>query len=737
MKKNLLLKGAVAMTLCTMAASCSEDTDLYNPNQAQEELKANFEKNIMNGQSIDQNQTWNTAERVDVTVTTEMAGILKIYTANPVGDTPVSLATINLSKGTSTVTVAKPSDVDMLYAALFDTDGSVRVMEMKGNSVTFTAPRSFSNAARRTARVQKRYNVDFPDAPTFVSSVPEGAVLARDYNDGEVARAYCDGAYIDASVKKVNIWGGWDGQKTSGGVLYVTGNVQLDYFYVAPNTTVYVTANSTLSIPAPSETASWANNNGHSENLQAGCNYYLAPGAKLVTNGHLKLNSTNIWVSSTAEVTSPTLECNGVGIFYNQGKAEFTGDIAVENANSFIINEGTLTAENYGDFGSGNFWNTGDVVIRGTTTVNSNANVWINEGTYTTKDFTYTAGSVNVWNLCKLTVTNLFDMTLGDSSTSNFSMDSGSSMIIKDFHIAGPARINMAGNSIIKVSGDCTMDCRKADYGIFGPTSGEQWAVFQAKDIKKGIDNQGYEVTYGGNLYVACDSHFANGYSGQYPYIDFVGEAKLVEGQTNAPYTIPANGKCSDGYTGGTSGSRIDDDPIMYYYYAFEDLGNTQDIDFNDVILRVSAPVNGTCSVQLCAAGGELKTKVLYNGTVICDDVHTAMGGTMLNTTSVDINKFTTLATLEDVEDASNLPFAIQVENRGTSVTVEASGLGQAPLMIKVSGIDQGPDAGKWFWAREQVYIQQAYNDFVEWATDRTKKTDWYKRPVSDKVVSY
>ena len=748
MKTKYLMNGIAAMALAVVAVGCSHDDDLYTKKDNGELYKTSFEENIMGGMAIDANQTWNTSEPAKLTISTEMAGKLKIYTANPIGENAAALAVMNIGVGTSEMTVAKPSDVKTLYAALFDNDGSVRVMEMSDNKAIFTAPRSIAKS--RMAKAQRKYNIDFPDAPTndFVLAVPKGVELARDYNDGEVARAAtaANGNYIDASVKKVKIWGGWDGSKTAGGTLYVTGNVKLDFYYVAPNTTIYITQNSTLSIPSPSEVVSWnGETNGHSENLQAGCKYYLAPGAKLISNGHVKLNSTELFVASGAEITAPSLESNGVGIFYNQGTATFTGDLSVQNADSYVINEGTLSAANYGDYGSGNFWNTGTVTITEKTTVNSNANVWINEGMYTTKDFEYHAGSINVWNLCKLYVTNKFNMTLGDSANSTFAMDNGSSMVVKDFHIQGPARINMAGNSIIKVSGTCEMDCRKADYGIFGPTSGDLWAVFQAKDITKGIDNQGYEVTYGGNLYVACDSHFANGYSGQYPYIDFVGDARIIEGQTNAPVTIPANGNCSDGYNGNISGSRVDDDPIMYYYYAFEDLGgvngvNNTDIDFNDIVLRVSAPVEGKCDVQLVAAGGELKTKILYNGSVICEDAHEKIGGTMKNTGNVDTSKFVDIYELNGVTDASNLPFAIEVARAdGTqgSTTVEASGLGEAPLMIKVAGISEGDNTGKWFWVKERTSIKTAYPLFVNWAADRTQNTDWYKNYVENYVVSY
>ena len=112
----------------------------------------------------------------------------------------------------------------------------------------------------------------------------------------------------------------------------------------------------------------------------------------------------------------------------------------------------------------------------------------------------------------------------------------------------------------------------------------------------------------------------------------------------------------------------------------------------------------------------------------------------MLNTGNVDTNKFTVIYELSGVTDASDLPFAIEVKRAdGTqgSVTVQASGMGEAPLMIKVAGIAEGENTGKWFWVKERTSIKVAYPLFVNWAENRTVNTDWYKNFVQGNVVSY
>ena len=730
MKKMNIMKSVAAMALAVVAVGCSHDTDLYDQNAKELEFSSNFVNNVLGGQQVDGRQTWSTATKVTIKVNSEMSGTLQIFTANPLGNLTPVLITKTLNAGSTTLTVAKPNDAKTLYAALVDADGSMRVMEVSNNTVNFAAPQAIPASARK---VQKKYNNEFPDAPAddkFLTAVPSGV---KSYD--EVGQwGYASGtSYLDEThTGEVNIWGGWDGTRTSGGTLYIKGNN--DYsnrrFYVAPNTEIYLLAGATLTLRAED-----------SGNLQAGSNIYMATGSKLKTNGELKLNSWFVYNRGTIE--APVISGNGTGTIYNQGTVKVDGELSVTNAATTIVNEGTITAASYGSYGSGNFWNKeGDVTISGTTTVNSNANVWINEGQYTTGEFNYTAGSINVWNLCKLTVKGNFKIQLGDSPTSTFSMDAGSSVVTETFEMQGPGRVNMAGNSLFKVNTTATMNITKAEYGIYGPTSGDQWAVFQAKDIVKGTENQGYEITYGGNLYVASDSHFANGYSGQYPYIDYVGNAKICNGQATAPYVIPANGECSAGYNGGVTPPVP---PVMYYYYAFEDLGTTDDFDFNDVVIRLSAPTNGQSAVQIVAAGGTMATYVTYgvgeNPSRLGAEVHAAMGEssiqTMINTSGVDTEKFATLGTISIAADAdlTMLPFGIQViGNDGTTTRVTRSVLntGRAPLVIVVNGNDEG----KWFWPTERTNIAVAYEDFGAWGANVQSNPDWYKNPTRS-VVSY
>jgi hypothetical protein len=189
-------------------------------------------------------------------------------------------------------------------------------------------------------------------------------------------------------------------------------------------------------------------------------------------------------------------------------------------------------------------------------------------------------------------------------------------------------------------------------------------------------------------------------------------------------------------------------DQVMYYYYAFEDLGTTDDFDFNDVIIRVSAPVDNVSTVQLVAAGGTLATTVLYNEQVFnATEVHELFGTTpsnsgMVNTGNGPEKKFVTLGTvtLTANDDPADLPFGISAQGTNgqlTKVTHSVENIGKAPLVIVVAGYPDGDNAGRWFWPTERTMISDAYTDFGAWGANASSYQNWYTNYDSNKVYQW
>lgn len=774
MRKLIGKSGWALFAFALMTVGCSHDSSMYEAPGAAAQYKTSFEKNIMDGQQIDNNHTWNTATTIKVNVNSESDTIVKVYTANPIGTNVAPLATLKVTAGINEVVVAKPADAPELYVSMFE-GYKTQVHLVQDGEATFADKATSSinpSAAHARARAPKKA-VSFPTAPDaslFATAVPVGAQDEDSYYATQSGNFF-----VKTSDTQINVWMG------NANLYFDQGTYNINSVGLNANTNFYLLPGAVVNMNVAMQyknvnfyIAEGATLNG---NIVATSNFYnrgTINSPKLILN-----NAQNQWndqgrgflynqgtVSCSSEyhiddncqtVNADTMDVAELIIdedahFLNQGGLNVNGNLGVKNDNSTFTNEGVVTAGNVNVEGSADFFNWNYVEIHGSTIVNSNTCTWHNDGTYRTQYYIYQAGSNDVINNCRLFVSEKFYIGLGDGPVSehSFQVNGEGSVETKDFEFSGPGYILLGSKAIFKVTDTATMGITTDNltYGIYGV--GDDFAVFQAKNVVKNLEGNHHYVSYGGKLYVAADNHFANGHDGggmeTHAYIFYFDQAATVNGQNNAPVDPIPETRCCVGYNADVAGvvpelSRSIVEPIMYYYYAFEDLGNTDDIDFNDIVLRVSAPVENKCTVELCAAGGILKTNILYDGEVICEDAHATMGGTMLNTgyngNEVDVNKFVEIAELNNVTDASNLPFAILVEDGGQSMMVEAAGLGEVPLMIKVAGIAEGPDAGKWFWAKERVMMNEAYSYFTTWASDRTLFTDWYKTPNSNKVVKY
>ena len=540
----------------------------------------------------------------------------------------------------------------------------------------------------------------------FLDDVPEGIQYYGHINYGN---GYASGiSYIDGSINKINIWGGWDGSKTSGGTLYVKGNVEMNIsdFYVADNTVIYLVKNATLKLNLTE--------NNKQANFQNGCNFYIAEGAKIVTDGDFIPNSCNFYNHGTIEAAN--VLPNGNSLIYNRGTIK-TGKVTLNNENTKLVNDGDLSASELYTAGSSKFQNNGTATISGKTTVNSNDNIWVNNGKYTTATYTYQAGSSEVVNNCSMTVTGEFYMNLGGNAGQNcFRMDGNASCVVGSFKAEGPFYIYMGANALFKVEGTATLDAAKANYGIYGPTSG--YAVFQAKDIVKGKENQGYEVTYGNNLYIVAETHFAQGNpGGNNPYIDFKGGCSENNIYTNGKlpsFSIESN-ECNPGFTGETP----DPTPQAHVRVIAEDLSvdDNSDFDFNDVVFDVTfdSPAQDKTTITLLAAGGTLP---LYVGG---QEVHEMFGvstKTMVNT-GAGASKDPVSFELDGTFNYNAKSIVVQVKKEGEPVEITAE-RGKVASKIAVKP--------QYEWCKERQDIEAKYPDFGKYVKGEVGDDWWEKK---------
>lgn len=604
MKKNFW----IAMALLSLGVTSCKDDVVFDQASYDEYLRKSF---VI--ENVDPNHQWATVGVANASITinigTKETYQVKIYEQNPIG-----------YKGTLKLLgegrVADGNTLDMkisyclakayAYVTLFDSENymSVYPAVIKDGLLKVDVE---ANTAKASKRRTLQPSFQFPgdaDASKFLSDVPS-SINKLTQNAGSVNN------YIDQTWQgDLNIWGQWDGSKSSAGTLYIKGNCDFTnrYFYFAGNSELYLVAGATLTL---SESASG--------NLQQNTKIYIAEGAKLIAKGELKLNN-GLHIYNHGTIVANKLSTNSNSVLVNGGTITVANKISVENDLSVIVNNGTITAADMNTAGSGKFENNNLVTISGTTFVNSNNNAWVNNGEYHTGNFIYNAGSDDVINNCKMIVDEDFNINLGDNpGNGNFKMDAGSSVVTKYFNgggnwaksystgwssfSGGPFYIYMGAGSMFDVTETATMNATKADYGIYGPASGN-FAVFRAKKIVAGAAGQGYEVTYGGNLYVATNDHFANGWSGQYPYIDIKGAASLTTyGGAKAQLS---NEGCGAAYAGTPDEEERPEVPQSFRFCFEDNFPDAGDYDFNDVVLTVKPTLNEktlTVQVSLDAVG--------------------------------------------------------------------------------------------------------------------------------------
>ena len=189
--------------------------------------------------------------------------------------------------------------------------------------------------------------------------------------------------------------------------------------------------------------------------------------------------------------------------------------------------------------------------------------------------------------------------------------------------------------------------------------------------------------------------------------------------------------------------THVVDEPVKYMY-AVEDLGSTNDFDFNDIVFTVSH-VKGkeNATVQPMAAGG-IYPATIYFGTKSYGEIHSKFGVE----TNVMVN--TKAGTTKNSMIKAD-PFLVKVgtewshtaygeSGNGFSVKVEIPNRKDKVVTTYVPGEDAAPQmlvlAENWLWPTEKTRISDAYTDFGVWGANYKNQT-WVKSPTSGLVVNW
>lgn len=208
-----------------------------------------------------------------------------------------------------------------------------------------------------------------------------------------------------------------------------------------------------------------------------------------------------------------------------------------------------------------------------------------------------------------------------------------------------------------------------------------------------------------------------------------------------------------------TTGKEIEDPDTPYeWIIAVEDLGATDDFDFNDVVFGVSNPVTKAdgkkyVTVRALASGGTLPVYVRYKGVDIVPDVtnegefHSWFEGNhpsnvVINAQGVrstgksyelQVDDTFTLSCLQEINGTNMGGFSVRVVKKDNSEVTEiappnlSEGGSEAPQMMCLPI--------SWQWPIERTHISDAYAEFANWTKNHEDNTDWHKNVTAPSLV--
>ena len=220
----------------------------------------------------------------------------------------------------------------------------------------------------------------------------------------------------------------------------------------------------------------------------------------------------------------------------------------------------------------------------------------------------------------------------------------------------------------------------------------------------------------------------------------------------NVNLTIPA-GKCTGQGNNNEppTGTEPDPTPVQTYTYAFEDTDKgAGDYDFNDVVIKCSAPINNKITVTLVAVGAEKRINLMFQ---LRDDNNNIVAGTTRNlfeevhaafpngATEKFINTIAGKSPFECPTVEIEVPEGFTYKNNGDFFinVVNTSTTSHLPQFT-----DNYEDVGvpyailvpaDWRYPQEWQRVDSAYANFANWAENALVDTNWYTTEINESKV--
>ena len=701
MLKKYFMFGAAAIVLGATFSSCSKEKDLYDVSAASTEFKKAFEESLG---GVNANQDWKLVGSTNAQITVSL-GLAQEYTVCVYNDNPLTnqqaglLAKATVKDGQSAnLQFASPLAMSTYYVAAYDSKGRGVAQVVNTDSQNFTV--TLGSAATRAAEAD--YSGSFAKtADDYLN--PKTDLWGNTLNTKQISvdemKAYT--AITDASFEGAGNQTLSDLQYTATGSYYI-GNGDGKHYRVAAGTELTTKFNINGTWGVVNDAVIYVEGTMHlNGNTLNGPTIVVAGGGEVIIDGNTNMsNAGRIVVLAGGKVSGADgvdFFINNGGICYNAGEIAFNGQLNVNGSDMY--NNGTINVDILRNTSGGKFTNFGQITARTNTIAGDTYNSTVINGCY--MHFTENAG--------------IGTLTLLDNS-----------------RIDVDGQAEFAGTATLYNMSEVNAGALYVTNTTFaGPTAAESFAVVKTGKIYIGRSG---DIAQSGNCYFdwnrseiyhksngKYEDAFTNQYSEGYWAINY--QITKYVNEANSPFTIPAGECTGNGYNDNGGGGIIPEGPV-YYSVAFEDLGSTDDFDFNDIVLYVAyKAAEAKADVQLMAAGGVLPVNVKYDG----ETIFTKNDGQMTNTSS----KGSVIATKTGLSfsnpETDIYKFSIEVIDGSASYFVEsAQETGIAPQALVIPG--------QWAWPKERQNITEAYESFASWARSSGAQ-DWYSQPVAARVI--
>ncbi|MBQ9650535.1 MAG: hypothetical protein IJV25_08985 [Prevotella sp.] len=735
-KKSWIKVLAAAVALCLTAGGCSKESG----STPEEDFKDNFKALVMGGKQVDTLQDWSTSTGLEVKISVDFGNTMeyRVYilpTPALYDASATYLGMARMKSGESkTITVCRPAQNALLYAACFDSDGHAVCKpfpaKASGSEVIFNGqqPESRVNVQQPTGGGEERWSVpimQMPDVTDYTTgSFIEVSSLESEPEGSDRLRLSISNDYT-GYLPSLGIRGNM--------VVYVSGTWTLSFNQRVSNGNVLIVGSGgKVVIPEGMTLSASPFANGSTGQI------YILPGGEITGEGTLEYNTgSGTYNYNSGFITSNEIRLKGCTLYNSNilGREVSTPTSVTCTANDdgeqgVLINRGgawlqQISGENFS--------------LQNATYMQVSQEVTLSE-----------SSRLDDWSFIQCP-----SLVLSGSAEGNKVVYMGNGATIEttditidNFGVWGPTGDNFTANALLKVdncNGCVTTDGQAGTYlldhvELILPTS------FPVSYDIDHISNNNRLLYYWLN---ACEGRLIN--TNNYTWQLVGNKDALVwnDGVSDNGCGDASRQTCTYGisasynttYMKKTSSTVPEPNGV---YYAFETIeSSVKDYDYNDVVLRVGVPVDRgagiyTSNVLVMCVGNSIKTNIIYDGSDFGGEVHSVMGvATDKPANIVSINRvFSKLGEISFPDGnvrIDQLRFSLRTQDDNGNIRVQETG--ETPLYFVINGSTDR----RWFWPTEGLNIGVAYPQLSYWASNMHTAINWYagNNAAAGKVVTW